>query len=149
MPLTVEKIEDGSVIDHITAGYGMRVLNILRIDEKYAGRVALVMNVPSKRMGKKDIVKIEGKFIDEKTADKIAVIAPQATLNIIKKGGVVSKDQVEIPSRLAGVFKCPNPKCITNAEKIETDFEVEKREKGPSMRCAYCERMFAPEELRE
>ncbi len=149
MPLSVEKIEDGSVIDHITAGHGLRVLNILRIDEKYAGRVALVMNVPSKTMGKKDIVKIEGKFIDEKTADKIAVIAPQATLNIIKKGEVVSKDMVEIPSKLIGVFRCPNPKCITTSEKIETDFEVEKGEREPGMRCAYCERKFTPEELKE
>ncbi|MBI5158655.1 aspartate carbamoyltransferase regulatory subunit [Candidatus Micrarchaeota archaeon] len=149
MPLSVEKIEDGSVIDHITAGHGLHVLAILKIDEKYAGRVALVMNVPSKTMGKKDIVKIEGKIIDEKTADKIAVIAPHATLNIIKKGEVTSKNQVEMPSKLVGVFKCPNPKCVTTTEKIETDFEVEKRSENPNMRCAYCERTFTPEELRE
>lgn len=149
MPLSVEKIEDGSVIDHITAGHGLRVLAILKIDDKYVGRVALVMNVPSKTMGRKDIVKIEGKIIDEKTADKIAVIAPQATLNIIKKGELASKNQVEMPSKLVGVFKCPNPKCVTTTERVETDFEVEKKSENPRMRCAYCERTFTPEELRE
>lgn len=144
--LVVEEIEEGTVIDHILAGRGLRVLEILGIGENYRARVALVMNVPSKRMGKKDIVKIEGKFIDEKSANRIAVVAPEASLNIIKEGKVVEKRNVKLPSKLVGVFKCPNSKCITNAEHVETVFGVEP---GPKMRCAYCERLFAPDELGE
>jgi len=143
MPLTVEKIENGTVIDHITAGKGLRVLDILGIRAGFEGRAALVMNVPSKKMGRKDIVKVEGRFLDEKDVDKIAVIAPQATLNIIKGGEVKEKGSVKLPRAIAGVFRCPNPKCITNFERIPSRFNVER---GPRMRCAYCERMFAPDE---
>ena len=146
MPLTVEKIENGTVIDHIPAGNGLTVLKILEIGKDYLGRIALVMNVPSKALGKKDIVKIEGKQIDEKSADKIAVIAPKATLNFIKKGSVVEKRRVELPEKMVGVFDCPNSKCVTNLETMQTRFLVEEEN---TYRCAYCERVFTGEELEE
>ncbi|MEM3031276.1 MAG: aspartate carbamoyltransferase regulatory subunit [Candidatus Micrarchaeia archaeon] len=144
MPLAVEKIENGTVIDHITAGKGLRVLDILGIRSGFEGRAALVMNVPSKKMGRKDIVKVEGKFLDEKDVDKIAVIAPQATLNIIRNGEVKEKRAVRLPSFISGVFRCPNPKCVTNFERMSSRFAVER---GPMMRCSYCERAFSPDEL--
>lgn len=144
--LTVEKIENGSVIDHIKAGRGLDVLRILNINGKYEGRVALVMNVPSKKMGKKDIVKIEGKRIDEKSANKIALIAPDATLNIINEGKVVDKSLVKLPNTLTGIIKCLNPKCITNNERVETIFYVEKG-KAILLKCAFCEKVFKPEEM--
>ena len=146
MPLTVEKLYDGTVIDHIPAGNGLTVLGILHIDEDYHGRVALVMNVPSKAMGKKDIVKIQGKHIEGKTADKIAVIAPKATLNLIKKGKVVEKRKVTLPEKMVGVFNCPNSKCVTNLEKMQTRFSTVG---GNKYRCTYCERVFTGEELEE
>ncbi|MEM4390219.1 MAG: aspartate carbamoyltransferase regulatory subunit [Candidatus Micrarchaeia archaeon] len=144
MPLVVEKIENGTVIDHITAGKGLRVLDILGIRPGYEGRVALVMNVPSKKMGRKDIVKIEGKFLDEREVNKIALIAPQATLNIIRAGEVSEKMAVKLPSSISGVFRCPNPRCITNFERMSSRFIIER---GPRMRCAYCERVFSPDEV--
>ncbi|MBI4399192.1 aspartate carbamoyltransferase regulatory subunit [Candidatus Micrarchaeota archaeon] len=144
MPLSVEKIENGTVIDHITPGKGLRVLGILQIDSEYKGRVALVMNVPSKHIGKKDIVKIEGKLIDDKTADKIALISPNATLNLIKNSEVIEKRNVKLPKVLTAAFKCPNPKCITNAELVETKFLVEKE----TLKCYFCERYFKAEELK-
>ena len=143
MPLTVEKIESGTVIDHIRAGLGMRVLQMIGVGTGYAGRVALLMNVPSKRIGKKDMLKIEGKHIDEKTIDKISLISPDATINLVKGGEVIEKRNVKMPSELRGAFKCPNPKCITNMEKVDTRFRVEKA----GLRCRYCERVFKADEL--
>jgi aspartate carbamoyltransferase regulatory subunit len=144
MPLTVQKISNGTVIDHISAGRGFLVMRILGIAESYSDRVALLTNVPSKAMGKKDIIKIEGRLIDKKTADRIALLAPQATINHISNANIVSKKLVEIPSQIDGIFKCPNPKCITNAERVTTNFAVEKNQK---LRCHHCERLFAAEEL--
>jgi aspartate carbamoyltransferase regulatory subunit len=141
--LKVEKIVDGTVIDHIKAGKGLRVLDILNIHEDYAGNVALMMNAPSKKMGKKDIVKISEKHIDDKTADRIALISPGASFNSIKNSKIVEKRTVKLRDRLAGVAKCPNPNCITNHERIETDFHVEQK----GVRCFHCERVFKPEEL--
>ena len=141
--LKVEKIANGTVIDHIKAGKGLRVLQILNIQVDYPGKVALVMNVPSNKMGVKDIVKIADKHIDEKTADRIALIAPDASLNIIKDFEVVEKRKVKLRNRLSGIATCPNPNCITNQEKIESDFKFD----GKGVRCLYCERLFKPEEL--
>ncbi len=141
--LKVEKIADGTVIDHIPAGKGLRVLQILNIQAGYLGRVALLMNTTSKKMGKKDIVKIADKHIDDKTADKIALIAPEASLNIIKNFEVIEKRQVKLRSKLVAVAACPNPNCITNHERMESEFKVEER----GIRCSYCERLFKPEEL--
>ncbi|MBM3228961.1 aspartate carbamoyltransferase regulatory subunit [Candidatus Parvarchaeota archaeon] len=143
MPLSVEKIENGTVIDHITAGCGPRVLEILGIKDGFAGKVALIMNVPSKKLGKKDIVKIEGKPIDEKTADRIALLCPQATLNIVKNSELSEKRTVRLPRAMQGVLKCPNPRCVTNFEKIATIFSTEK----DGIRCGFCERVFGAQEL--
>ncbi|MFA6035514.1 MAG: aspartate carbamoyltransferase regulatory subunit [Candidatus Micrarchaeia archaeon] len=143
--LTVEQIESGTVIDHIPAGKGLLVLKILGILENNGlkERVAVVINVPSKRMGRKDIVKVEGMFLDEKKVDRVALIAPSATLNIIKGGKVSEKGKVELPSEIVGVFACPNPQCITNQEAAETRFN--KTKKG--ICCHHCERCFSSEEL--
>jgi aspartate carbamoyltransferase regulatory subunit len=147
MALIVEKIENGTVIDHIPAGLGLKVLEILKIDKDYNARVALVMNVTSRKTGKKDIVKIEGKQIDDKMANKIALIAPNATMNIIKNSEVAEKTQVKLPHELIGVFKCPNPQCVTNMEQIETVFKLEKSEPVRKLRCGFCEMVFEAKEL--
>ncbi|MFH1447459.1 MAG: aspartate carbamoyltransferase regulatory subunit, partial [Candidatus Micrarchaeota archaeon] len=141
--LKVEKIANGTVIDHITAGRGLRVLDILNIKSGYTGKVALVMNAPSDKMGTKDIVKIAGKHIDDNTADRIALVAPEASLNIVKEYEVVEKRNVKLRERLIGIIKCPNPKCITNHESMESDFRVD----GDAVRCMYCERPFKPQEI--
>lgn len=141
--LKVEKIANGTVIDHIKPGKGPRVLQILGIGADYSGKVALVMNAPSNKMGKKDIVKIADKHIDDKTADRIALVAPEASLNIIKDFEVIEKRHVKLRQRLSGIAKCPNPNCITNHERMESDFKLE--EKGA--RCLFCERLFRPDEL--
>ncbi len=141
--LKVDTIEQGTVIDHIKAGKGEKVLRMLGIDEDYTYRVALVMNVSSKEKGKKDIVKIEGKEVSERNANKIALISPSATINIIKNEKVIKKFKVELPKDLTDAGKCPNPNCITNHEVSIQMFKLEK----DRYRCHYCERSATPEEL--
>lgn len=140
--ITVEKITNGTVIDHIVAGNGRKVLNLLGIGENYPHRVALVINVPSKHMGKKDIVKIEGTFVNAEKANMIALVSPNATVNIIKNEKVEEKFNAEPPEVLA-IGKCPNPNCITNFEHGYEKFVKEDE----LYRCAYCERLFKSSEL--
>ncbi len=144
MPLSVQKIVEGTVIDHIAAGAGSRVLQILSASYPINGMAALIINAPSKQLGRKDIVKIEGVFIDEKTANRIALVAPNATLNIIRGSKAVEKHHVEMPLSLSGVLHCPNPKCITNFERSSTSFV---KSCAGKLRCRHCERLFSPDEL--
>ncbi len=144
MPLTVEKISEGTVIDHLKAGSGAKVLSILSNAYPLNKMAALIMNAPSKKFGRKDIVKLEGVFLDEKTANRVSLIAPSATINIIRNSKVVEKRAVEMPKSLSGTLRCPNPKCITNLERAETTFV---RVDAGHLRCRHCERLFAPEEL--
>jgi aspartate carbamoyltransferase regulatory subunit len=143
MPLNVQKINEGTVIDHIPAGAGSRVLQILSSSYPLSGMAALIMNAPSKKLGRKDIVKMEGVYVEEKTANRIALIAPKATMNIIKGGKLVDKHNVQMPHALSGILACPNPNCITNIERAETTFV----EEGNLLRCRHCERVFKPDEL--
>ncbi len=142
--LNVDTIESGTVIDHIKAGKGKKVMELLRISDNFSSRVALVMNVSSKKLGKKDIVKIENVFVSNEIANLIALVAPNSTINIIKNGEVANKYQVSLPKQLRGVGICPNPNCITNFEISEKAF---RNEEGDLYRCEFCERIFKAEEL--
>ncbi|MEM3372760.1 MAG: aspartate carbamoyltransferase regulatory subunit [Candidatus Anstonellales archaeon] len=144
MSIMVEEIDNGIVIDHIPAGKGVLVMHLLDIDQNYKGMAALVMNVRSNKLGKKDIVKIQGKTMNQKVLDKIALIAPTATINIIKDFKVIEKRKVSLPDKLIDVLKCPNPKCITNFEFTETVFF---KISDQVFLCKYCERFFTREEL--
>jgi aspartate carbamoyltransferase regulatory subunit len=99
------------------------------------------MNVPSKNLGRKDIVKVENRDIDTSEINKIAVIAPEATINTIQEYKVTKKEKVSLPDIIVGIIRCPNPQCITNKERepIKSVFKV--KEKDPLvLRCKYCER---------
>ena len=146
--LRVRKIRNGTVIDHIPAGLALDVLKILNITGKEGVVVAVVMNVDSKKLGKKDIVKIEDVYLDEKTVNKIALIAPSATINIVKEYNVVSKRRVEIPLKVRGILKCINPNCITNQprEPIESSFTVISR-KPIVIKCDYCGAIISYQEI--
>ncbi len=141
--LNVDEIESGTVIDHITAGKGPRVLSILKISEDYPARVALVINATSKRMGKKDILKIESKFVSKELAHMIALVAPKASINVIKNGKVTEKYLVDLPQELKSAGHCPNPNCVTSMEKERAQFKNE----NDLYRCVFCERIFKPEEI--
>jgi len=134
--LRVSKIPRGTVIDHIRAGQALNVLAILGIDGESGETVSVGMNVPSDQMSHKDIVKVEDRELSQDEVDVLSLIAPEATINIIREYEVVEKQYLERPDRVVGVLSCPNHNCITNAdEPVETGFEV----LDDGVRCEYCE----------
>ncbi len=141
--LRVLKIKNGTVIDHIEGGQALNVLKIIGVPKT---TVTIAMNVPSKKTGIKDIVKVEGRELKEEEVNKISLISPRATINIIRNYEVVEKRKVEIPEIVEGVLKCANPNCITNFENVTTKFITES--KSPiKLRCYYCERIMEQEDI--
>lgn len=134
--MNVDSINNGIVIDHITAGKGMQIYRLLHLD-KLDVTVALMKNVNSKVMGKKDIIKIDADMqIDY---DVIGFVDPGATVNIIKDGVKIDKLKVEMPEKLVNVIKCKNPRCITFTEQeLDQIFKLTDK-KNKVYRCAYCE----------
>jgi len=137
--LKVSKIKNGTVIDHIRAGMAPMVLKILGVERGFPEGVVMAMNVRSRQIGFKDVVKLENQFIPDDFVKKIAIVAPQATVNTIKEYKLVQKKQVELPHDLYGILRCLNRHCITNsAERVPSHFTVESRE-PIGLRCHYCE----------
>ena len=134
--MNVDSIQNGVVIDHITAGQGMRLYQLLGLDSLDVS-VALIKNVVSRKMGKKDIIKIDADIpVDFQV---IGYVDPGATLNVIRDGQLVSKQTVEMPDRLTDVIRCYNPRCITTTEQeLKQIFKLTDREKRV-YRCIYCE----------
>jgi aspartate carbamoyltransferase regulatory subunit len=142
--LKVTPIKNGTVIDHITAGCAVKVLHILNIPESTTSVVSVVMNVVGKT-GKKDIVKVENRELDPKELDKLALIAPKATINIIREYEVIKKHKVEIPNQIVDLIQCSNPTCVSNArEPVQSRFHVICKD-PPRIKCYYCER--EPEDI--
>jgi aspartate carbamoyltransferase regulatory subunit len=136
--LRVSKIRNGTVIDHINGGHALDVVKILGITGRTSGVVSIGINVPSKRLDIKDIVKVEGRELDASEVDKIALLAPHATINIIKDYKVVEKKRVKLPATVKGVVKCDNPACISNSsEPVQSKFYLEKEE-PLRLKCHYC-----------
>ncbi|MEM0343629.1 MAG: aspartate carbamoyltransferase regulatory subunit [Thermoplasmata archaeon] len=137
----VTPIRNGTVIDHITVGMALKVLKIIGVKDDVTSTVSVLMHVPSKKAGWKDIVKIEDRELDPKDLDRIALISPNATINIIRDYNVAEKFVVEVPNVIKGIMRCSNPGCITNQnEPVETEFVVESK-KPLALRCVYCDRI--------
>lgn len=133
--LRVSKIRDGTVIDHVSGGQSLNVLAILGIDGTKGSVLSIAMNVPSGRLGRKDILKIEGRELSQDEVDVLSLIAPEATINIIREFDVVEKSRVERPERVRGILSCPNHNCITQSdEPVTSDFDV----LAEGVRCLYC-----------
>ena len=133
--LRVSKIENGTVIDHVTGGQSLNVLSILGIDGTEGSVLSIAMNVPSDRLGRKDILKIEGRELSQDEVDVLSLIAPEATINIVRDFDVVEKSRVERPERVQGILACPNHSCITaSGEPVTSQFEV----LSSGVRCLYC-----------
>jgi len=144
--LKVDPIKNGTVIDHITAGKALTVIDIINLN-KSNSEVMIGMYLNSHKMGKKDIIKIEDRELSQDEVNKIALISPTATTIIINDYKVVRKVPVEIPDRIEGMIICPNPKCVTTTEKIKTKFEVAQR--SPlQVRCEYCEKKYGIDEIK-
>ncbi len=144
--LKVSKIKRGTVIDHIRSGMAPAVLKILGIDRGFSDVVVVAMNVKSSQLGSKDIVKVENQILDEETLKKISIIAPHATINIVKDFEIVEKRGVSLPKELRGILKCPNRNCITNStERVESYFVCERKD-PVEFRCHYCEELVEAEQ---
>lgn len=140
--MRVRRIEHGTVIDHITAGQALNVLRILGVSGTTSAVVSVAMNVPSGAIGSKDIVKVEDRELEEEEVDRISLIAPNATINIIRDYEVIEKYRVDLPERLEGVVKCSNPNCISNTnEPVISKFLVNK--KPVELRCIYCDHVIS------
>ena len=134
--MIVGHINDGIVLDHITAGNGMNIYNVLKLGELDC-TVALIKNADSNKMGKKDIIKI-GTLLDL-DLDILGYLDPGITVNIVRNGKVAERRKLELPERVVGVIKCKNPRCITSVEReIVHEFKLTDREKKV-YRCIYCE----------
>lgn len=136
--LKVSAIENGTVIDHIPAKNVFQVIKILGLDE-CEQQILFGTNLESKKYGKKGIVKVSNRYFESHDINKIALVAPTATLIEIKDYQVVLKKQVEIPDEITFFTRCVNPKCITNHENITTRFSVVDK-KDLKLQCHYCEK---------
>ncbi|WP_462315055.1 aspartate carbamoyltransferase regulatory subunit [Methanobrevibacter sp.] len=146
--LKIRAIENGTVIDHITANKALHILKILNLPDDETANVTVAMNVSSGEIGRKDIVKIENRELDPSELNQIALIAPKATINIIRDFEPVKKDKIVLPKKITSIIKCTNPKCITNfeSEPITPVFNVVE-EYPPVVRCHYCEKLIKTEDI--
>ncbi|MFA6098962.1 MAG: aspartate carbamoyltransferase regulatory subunit [Patescibacteria group bacterium] len=138
----VYAIKNGTVIDHIPATKGMQIIELLKL-QQWNKAVTLGAGFKSKKHGKKDIIKIEDKELSPEEVNKIAVIAPTATINIIRDFKISKKFRPQLPEVLEAIIKCPNPACVTNHDPVaKTRFYKEPGKKF-EISCAYCERYFS------
>ncbi len=140
--LAVRRIKEGTVIDHVDPAKALRVLSALGVTGQDGNMVTIAINAPSQKLGKKDIVKVENKFLKADETDKIALISPRATVNIISNYKVVEKRKVKLPDILEGLLQCSNPTCISNSdEPLKPKLLVLNRD-PPKLQCQYCMRMM-------
>ena len=134
--LLVRRIKNGTVIDHIDGGEALNVVKILGITGTTQEALSIATNVPSRDMGRKDIVKLSNRELSKEEVDRIALISPRATINIVRNFKVCEKKGVETPELIVGIVQCPNPGCISNTnEPIQSRFHVTKK----GLRCTYCD----------
>ena len=134
--MRVDAIKNGLVIDHITAGKAMEIVGLLKLDD-LGLPIAIIKNAPSKRLGKKDIIKIDGDI--EINTEILGYVDPDVTVNVIKNGEIVEKKHVELPETLKNVISCKNPRCISSCEQeLPQIFKLTDRE-NRVYRCLYCE----------
>jgi len=137
--LSVAAIKDGTVIDHLTTRSATRLAEVMRL-HRYKKTVTLGLNLPSRSMGMKDLIKIEGFELSQREADQIALFSPQATIIIIRDFKVVKKQKVKMPTEVKNILHCANPKCITNFEPVRTHFYVERFGQSVELTCRFCEK---------
>ena len=123
--LQVEAIKRGTVIDHIPAQVGFKLLTLFKLTETDQ-RITIGLNLPSGEMGRKDLIKIENTFLTDEQVNQLSLYAPQATVN-----------------RIEDVLVCPNSNCISHAEPVSSSFAVKKRADDIALKCKYCEKEFS------
>ena len=142
--LQITSIKNGFMLDHIKAGIGVKIFRYLHLD-KLGHQVALIINADSKKMGKKDIIKIEN--IEEINYTVLGLLSPGITINEVRNEVIISKVKPKLPEKIQYILTCKNPNCITSVEKyIPHSFALVDEEKG-SYKCEYCEQIINPSEV--
>lgn len=140
--LKVTKINQGTVIDHLKPGSALSIVEILNLETSQP--LIIAMNVESSKHAKKDVIKIEDKFLSKEETDKISLIAAHATINIIEGQKVSKKRNVRPPDDIKGLLICPNKECITNIDRCESSF----KRTDSKYKCHFCERLFDIEDFK-
>ena len=140
--LVVSALENGTVLDHIPAENVYKALDLLNL-KGVESQITIGINLASKLHGKKGIIKIADKFFEAEELNKLALIAPKATVNVIRDFKVVEKMTLETPEEVVGIAKCRNPKCVTNHQPIKTRFKTVTENDKISLKCHYCEKISA------
>ncbi|WP_303234870.1 aspartate carbamoyltransferase regulatory subunit [Methanosphaera cuniculi] len=144
--LKVKPIKNGTVIDHIKQNRALNILSMLNLPDAETS-IMVAINVESPDMQHKDIIKIEGRELSQEEVDKLVLLAPKATLNIIRDYEIVRKSQLQLNDEITGVVECSNPNCITNTnEPIENKFKVVSKE-PLLLKCHFCERDMDYEDI--
>ena len=138
--LVVSALENGTVLDHIPAENVYKALDILNL-KGIGNQITIGINLASKFFGKKGIIKIADKFFEDEELNKLALIAPKATVNVIRDFQVVEKKKLVMPEEIHGIAKCRNPKCVTNNQPVKTWFKTIDNGNEISLLCHYCEKI--------
>ena len=138
--LVVSALENGTVLDHIPAENVYKALDILNL-KGIESQITIGINLTSKVHGKKGIIKIADKFFEDEELNKLALIAPKATVNVIKDFKVVEKKTLVMPKEVIGIAKCRNPKCVTNHQPIKTRFATVVKDIEIQLLCHFCEKI--------
>ena len=139
--LSVEAIENGTVIDHIPAGLGLTILRQFKLLH-YGSAVTVGFNLPSKTQGSKDIIKIKNIAFTEQDANRLALFAPEAVVNRIEHFEVAAKMRLTLPDTISEVFRCPNHNCASHGEPVKSRFHVRRQNGQTRLKCHYCEKTF-------
>ena len=138
--LVVSALENGTVLDHIPAENVYKALDLLDLKD-IESQITIGINLASKIHGKKGIIKIADIFFEDEELNKLALIAPNATVNVIRDFKVVEKKKLETPKEVIGIAKCKNPKCVTNHQPIKTRFKTIAKDNNISLLCHFCEKI--------
>jgi len=146
--LLVSAIKNGTVIDHIYSGQALKIVRILNLPD-HKKTVTIGLNLRSKSKKTKDIIKVEDLELTAEEVNRVSILAPQATINIIRNYKVIKKFNVKIPKIIEHVIVCPNPNCVTNNDNADSKFEVVSQNGELGLQCYYCEKKFKESEIRE
>ena len=138
--LVVSALENGTVLDHIPAKNIYKALDILNL-KGVENQITIGINLASKQFGQKGIIKVADKFFEDEELNKLALIAPKATVNVIRDFKVVEKKKLTMPTEVVGIAKCRNPKCVTNHQPIKTRFTTIANGEEISLLCHFCEKI--------
>ena len=146
--LSVEAIENGTVIDHIPAGLALTILRQFKLLH-YGSAVTVGFNLPSQSQGAKDIIKIKDVMFSEADANRLALFSPEAVVNQIEHFVVVKKMRLTLPETISEVFRCPNTNCVSHSEPVRSQFYVRQQNGFTKLKCHYCEKTFVREAVTE